>query len=292
MALWKYKYFVDVVENKSFTKAGKKNFISQTAISQQISALEKNIGEKLLIRGSGEVKLTEFGKIVYDNACAMLDIHDEMMRTIKQLKEGAILKIGIDNSINNVFWKNMQDIIDTYYSEKDFQFLKLPLERASTLIAQDELDLYIGYSSPCQDDRFHVEETLICENPISVYVSNSCELKDQSEISLKDLNSYARYASDSYPCSVVPDIPATMYCSESQLIGNLDTSKIKVELNNGYMFVDGLYFSYSEGTIIPVNDLQKTCELKAFYKENTSAINRFLLIMNKVLLDSASNGSL
>lgn len=292
MALWKYKYFVDVVDNKSFTKAGKQNFISQTAISQQISALEKYVGEKLLIRGSGEVKLTEFGKIVYDNACAMLDIHDEMMRTIQHLKEDSILKIGIDNSINNSFWKSMQSIIDTYYSEKDFQFLKLPLERASTLMARDELDLYIGYSSPCSDERFRVEESLITTSPVAVYTSNFCELKDREAITLDDLNSYPRYASDSYPCSIQPDIPASSYCTCTQLIGNLDTLKIKVELNNGYMFADGKYFSYSDGSIIPVTDLQKTCELKAFYKENNSSINRFLLIMDKVLKDDASNGSL
>ena len=38
---WKYKYFIDVVENKSFTKAGTINYVSQTAISQNISSLEK-----------------------------------------------------------------------------------------------------------------------------------------------------------------------------------------------------------------------------------------------------------
>lgn len=290
MALWKYKYFVDVVENKSFTKAGKKNFISQTAISQQISALEKNIGEKLLIRGSGEVKLTEFGKIVYDNARAMLDIHDEMMRTIKHLKEDSVLKIGIDNSISNVFWKKMQDIIDTYYSEKDFQFLKLPLERASTLMARDELDLYIGYSSPCQEESFRSEESLIIKNPVAVYVSSSNALKDKESISLSELDTYPRYTSDSYPCSVQSQIPADMYCSGTQEIGNLDTLKIKVELNNGYMFADGNYFSYADGIIIPISDLEEKCQVKAFYKENTSSINRFLLIMDKVLKDDATNG--
>lgn len=54
MILWKYKYFVDVIDSKSFTKAGKKNFVSQTAISQQISSLEKSIGGKLIDRGNGE----------------------------------------------------------------------------------------------------------------------------------------------------------------------------------------------------------------------------------------------
>ena len=45
-SIWKYKYFIDVVENKSFTKAGTINYVSQTAISQNISSLEKSIGGK------------------------------------------------------------------------------------------------------------------------------------------------------------------------------------------------------------------------------------------------------
>ena len=41
MSLWKYKYFLDVVELKSFTKAGARNYVTQTAVSQQIASLEK-----------------------------------------------------------------------------------------------------------------------------------------------------------------------------------------------------------------------------------------------------------
>ena len=44
MSLWKYKYFLDVVELKSFTKAGARNYVTQTAVSQQIASLEKNGG--------------------------------------------------------------------------------------------------------------------------------------------------------------------------------------------------------------------------------------------------------
>ena len=61
---WKYKYFIDVVENKSFTKAGTINYVSQTAISQNISSLEKSIGGKLLNRGNGEIILTDWGSCV------------------------------------------------------------------------------------------------------------------------------------------------------------------------------------------------------------------------------------
>ena len=51
MSLWKYKYFLDVVELKSFTKAGARNYVTQTAVSQQIASLEKMAGGTLLERG-------------------------------------------------------------------------------------------------------------------------------------------------------------------------------------------------------------------------------------------------
>ena len=58
-SIWKYKYFVDVIESKSFTKAGNMNYVSQTAISQNISSLEKMAGGKLVNRGKGEEKRLE-----------------------------------------------------------------------------------------------------------------------------------------------------------------------------------------------------------------------------------------
>lgn len=63
MSLWKYKYFLDVVELKSFTKAGARNYVTQTAVSQQIASLEKMAGGTLLERGNGEICLTELGRL-------------------------------------------------------------------------------------------------------------------------------------------------------------------------------------------------------------------------------------
>lgn len=99
MSLWKYKYFVDVVECKSFTKAGEKNYVSQTAISQQIADLEKKIGGKLLYRDGGVLMLTDLGDIVYEKEKEMLLIQSQLEKEVERCKEKYIIKIGIDNSI-------------------------------------------------------------------------------------------------------------------------------------------------------------------------------------------------
>ena len=85
MSIWKYQYFVDVINLGSFTEVGKKNFVSQTAISQQISKLEKNVGGKLINRGNGEVTPTELGKLVYKRAVQILELDEQLMREIKEI---------------------------------------------------------------------------------------------------------------------------------------------------------------------------------------------------------------
>ena len=57
------EYFVAVAKEKNFTKAAKQCYISQTAISLQIKALEKNLGVQLLDRDKHHVTLTPAGQI-------------------------------------------------------------------------------------------------------------------------------------------------------------------------------------------------------------------------------------
>ena len=65
MQLETLKAFCDLVETGSFTRAAELNFVSQSAISQKIRALEERFGERLLERGGGSgVESTEAGKLV------------------------------------------------------------------------------------------------------------------------------------------------------------------------------------------------------------------------------------
>ncbi len=53
------KYFQAVVKYQNFTKAAEECYISQSAISQQIQALENELGIKLMDRDRRKIKLTE-----------------------------------------------------------------------------------------------------------------------------------------------------------------------------------------------------------------------------------------
>lgn len=283
--LWKYKYFIDVVDYKSFTKAGKKNFVTQTAISQQISALEKIIGEKLLERGGGELKPTEFGKIVYTRSKEMLKMHEQMMREIKHLKEKSLLRIGVDNSINKRLWMKLQQVIDEFYEEEDFQFQKINMNLASKLMEEDELDIYIGYRFDYLSEFSDIEEEVLAKNRVGIHVGDNTTLPVTQPMRLQDLKGYKRYATKGYPCSMQEK--ALEQCEEltkeTLYVSNIDTVKIKVELNDGYMFADSYYFSYAVGDTVILEDYDEECVLKLYYRKNEEKIEKFIRHLREVL---------
>jgi len=55
------KYFQSVVRLNSFSEAAEENFISQSAISQQIQSLERELGFKLIERKNRSFTLTPAG---------------------------------------------------------------------------------------------------------------------------------------------------------------------------------------------------------------------------------------
>ena len=59
-------YFMAVATNLSFTKTSEELFVSQPAISRQISQLEKELGVRLFIRNNQKTELTEAGRLYYD----------------------------------------------------------------------------------------------------------------------------------------------------------------------------------------------------------------------------------
>lgn len=83
MLLRQIKYFVTVVDTGSFTEAAEECFISQSAISQQILSLEKELGVQLLARSTRRFTLTEPGKYLYSHG-------KKLLGETEKLKNGTI----------------------------------------------------------------------------------------------------------------------------------------------------------------------------------------------------------
>ena len=66
------RYFVAIAESSSFSKAAQKLFITQPALSQQMSKLEEQLGVKLLERNTRSFQLTAAGWDLYHHAMQLL----------------------------------------------------------------------------------------------------------------------------------------------------------------------------------------------------------------------------
>lgn len=284
MSLWKYKYFVDVVDCKSFTKAGKKNYVSQTAISQQIADLEKKVGGKLLFREHGILKLTELGEIVYVRAKEMLLINSKLEKEIDNYKKKYVIKIGIDNSINKLIWKRMQKMIDTYYTEEDFQFTKIDESIGTTLLEDGSLDIYIGYEVNEIDAKEEIESFSITDNNVGIYVGKDSTIPLKDNVTLDSLKEYKRYATAKYPCSVIKSSNSEFEenCGRIRYVDNLETMKLKVEFNDGYAFVDSHYFSDCSGEIYQVEEISIPQHIKVFYKKKNHTKKKISDVLEKI----------
>ena len=83
------RYFTQIVESGSLSKASRQLFIAQPALSQQLSKLEGEIGKALLNRSSKGVVPTENGLALYHHARFMLRQLDQAL-SIARKESGAV----------------------------------------------------------------------------------------------------------------------------------------------------------------------------------------------------------
>ena len=89
------KYFTTVVECNSFTEAAERCYISQSAISQQIRALEKELGVELIHRENRKFTLTPAGEYFYGQSKGILEEVEDIRRETIRIGQDEELQLRI-----------------------------------------------------------------------------------------------------------------------------------------------------------------------------------------------------
>ena len=100
MDLRQLKYFVTVAEELSFVRAAQRLHMSQPPLSQQVKALEEELGVELLSRTRREVKLTEAGRVFLNESRELLEKAQAVAHRTRQAAGGeqATLRVGMATS--------------------------------------------------------------------------------------------------------------------------------------------------------------------------------------------------
>jgi DNA-binding transcriptional LysR family regulator len=94
------RYFVAIAEEGSVTRAAERLGIAQPPLSQQLRALEEEVGAPLLVRSFRGVHVTEAGQILLDGARKILNQVEETLAATRRAGRGerGYLKVGYTSS--------------------------------------------------------------------------------------------------------------------------------------------------------------------------------------------------
>src|SRR5438552_16780725 len=87
MQIESLKVFCDLAETESFTKAAQLNAITQSAVSQQISSLERAFKSLLIERSKKKFRLTREGEVLYDYSKQIIQTYFALSGKLQQIKD-------------------------------------------------------------------------------------------------------------------------------------------------------------------------------------------------------------
>jgi len=162
MQIESLKVFCDLAETESFTKAAQINAVTQSAVSQQISSLERTFKSLLIERSKKKFRLTREGQVLYDYSKQIIQTYESLHSKLQDLKDiisgtirvATIYSIGLHDlppyikkfmksyptvnvhveyrRVNQVYEDVMSNIVDmglVAYPQKDSKLEIIPLRK-------------------------------------------------------------------------------------------------------------------------------------------------------------------
>ena len=176
MLLRQIRYFVMIVQKNSFTEAAEECFISQSAISQQMQALEKTLGVALLVRQGRRFALTKAGEHFYRRSLAILDDIESLRAETRRVGSGdrQALRIGSLRSWGGAQLRQAVAALSAAHPEIDL-----------TLMTGTHEELYEALQQNTIDIAFNDHRRVFSEQYVNRVITSACtcaELSAQSPL--------------------------------------------------------------------------------------------------------------
>ncbi|MFR7478011.1 MAG: LysR family transcriptional regulator [Acutalibacteraceae bacterium] len=150
------QYFQSVVRHNSFSEAAEECHISQSAMSQQIKALENELGFSLLERHNRKFVLTPAGEHFYKKSLVLLADYEQLCRESAQIARGekAVLKIGYLRSYTSPEFRQALEEFSAQYPGIAVQLLYGNHEELFTLLRTGGADLVLNDQRRAFSDEY------------------------------------------------------------------------------------------------------------------------------------------
>lgn len=187
MNLKQLRYFIEVADQRSFTKASHNLFVCQSALSKVIKVLEEELAVKLIDRHGKYFQLTSEGEVLYRNGKEILLRTDEELSELLDSvhKEKGKLSVGIPPVIGTAFFPEI-----IYAFRKKYPAIELFIyeEGANTVrqrVEEGKLDIGIVIM-PFDFEEFETFPIFRSQNKLVVHTSHFlAKYKEAEFIALK-----------------------------------------------------------------------------------------------------------
>ena len=187
MEIRQLECFVAVAEELHFRRAGERLGLSQSALSERISALEHEVGARLFFRTTRQVSLTQAGSDFVNDAKSILNDIERSISNIRHTAESDLHHIrvsGVDEAISMLLPRALLE-----FRQTDPKVHVQVLEISSSEQHSQELIAHrtdVAFVRKHQEDKF-ITSTLLHRQPIVVALAHTDTLSRSASLSTPDI---------------------------------------------------------------------------------------------------------
>ena len=187
MTLTQLQYFVTVVKTNSITKAAKKLFVSQPAVSAAIKELEKEFNTVLFVRYNNQIVLTDEGHHLYKLSVNLLQNSANLYEDMKNyVKKSSVLKIGVPPMLGSFIVPSLVQAYTKKHQNIEVQLIELGSVANQQAILNGEIScgFTVKYQNNIDDD---LEYTKVTETALLFAINANHPLAKKEAISMEDI---------------------------------------------------------------------------------------------------------
>lgn len=185
--------FVKTAQHKSFSAAGDELNLSTSAVTKQISTLEKEWNTVLFTRTNSGIKLTEDGTYLYQKSVTIINEVNTIFDSLpSKVKRKHTIKIA---NCQIAYSRSLRKKVDKFLEMRtDCIFEGIPYFKSNSLyIEMDEIlkefDIAL-YINECLDPALPICYTPICNTGLVCAVKESSDLNKHKIIGRKELEGH------------------------------------------------------------------------------------------------------
>jgi LysR family hydrogen peroxide-inducible transcriptional activator len=187
MTITQLQYVLAVAENKNFTLAAEKCFVTQPTLSMQIQKIEEELNVLIFDRSKKPIQLTEIGKKIVNQAKNIVNEAGRIKDIVEQEKGfiGGEFRLGIIPTI-------MPTLLPMFLKNfiKKHPKVKLIIEELNTdeiilKLKNGHLDAAIA-ATPLMEEK--LKEIVLYYEPFMAYLPDNHQFSEKTEIEISDIN--------------------------------------------------------------------------------------------------------